>query len=324
MPTNDHGTPSDIQPVEAKAVSYSGIGGPEVISIATRTVRPPAAGEVRLRVQAAAVNPTDVAWRDPGRPDGHWPLTPGMDAAGVVEAVGPGVSRLAVGDQVMAAVMPARPEGGAQATYIVVPEVSVVPIPAATTITEAATLPMNGLTALYALENAGLSKGQVLAVSGGAGLLAHYAIAIANRRGITVVADAKPEEHDLVRGYGATVVVTRSDDFAGAVREQFPDGADALLDTALLGERGFGALRDGGVYLPVRGWAKESERGIQVKPVWVSKVLDRTDWLEQLRGWVEDGTIKLRVAAEFPLSEVAAAQQVLSAGGLRGRPVLTL
>ena len=322
MPETHNGTPGDVQPLAARAVSYSGIGGPEVISITDRMVRAPAAGEVRIRVQAAAVNPTDIAWRDPGRPDGHWPLTPGMDAAGIVEAVGPDVSRLAVGDQVMAAVLPARPEGGAQATYIVVPEASVVNIPADTSIQAAATLPMNGLTALYALENAGLSEGQVLAVSGGAGLLASYAIAIANRRGITVVADAKPEEADLVRSYGATVVVARSDDFAGAVRQEFPDGADALLDTALLGEAGFAALCDGGVYLPVRGWAKEAERDIQVEPVWVSKVLDRTDWLHALRTFVEDGTIKLRVAGEFPLDEVAAAQRALAAGGIRGRPVL--
>lgn len=313
-----------VQPVEAQAVSFSGIGGVEVIEIATRTVRAPAAGEARLRVQAAAVNPTDIAWRDPGRPYDAWPLVPGMDAAGVVEAVGPGVSRLAVGDQVMAAVMPARPEGGAQATYLVVPEASVVKIPAGASITQAATLPMNGLTALLALENAGLSSGQVLAVSGGAGLLAHYAIAIANTRGITVIADAKPGEEDLVRGYGASIVVPRSDNFAAAVRGQVPDGAHALLDTALLGEPAFAAIRDGGVYLPVRGWNKGTERGIEVKQVWVRQVLERTEWLDLLRDLAERGVITLRVAAEYPLADVAAAQQALAAGGLRGRPVLTL
>lgn len=324
MTMTDNRAELQVQPVTARAVSYSGIGGPDVISIIERSVRAPAAREVRLRVHAAAVNPTDIAWRDPGRPDGQWPLTPGMDAAGVVEAIGPDVMRLSVGDKVMAAVLPGGPDGGAQASYVVVPEASVVTIPADTSITEAATLPMNGLTALCALDHAGLSAGQVLAVSGGAGLLAHYAIAIANSRGITVVADAKPGEQDLVRGYGASIVIPRSDDFAGAVRQVVPDGADALLDTALLGEAGFGALRDGGVYLPVRGWNKGAERGIAVKPVWVRTVLERTDWLELLRSLVEDGTITLRVAGEFPLEEVARAQQLLAAGGMRGRPVLVM
>ena len=87
---------------------------------------------------------------------------------------------------------------------------------------------------------------------------------------------------------------------------------------------GFGALRDGGVYLPVRGWNKGAERGIAVKPVWVRTVLERTDWLELLRSLVEDGTITLRVAGEFPLEEVARAQQLLAAGGMRGRPVLVM
>ena len=108
------------QPITAKAVTYTGIGGEEVIKLLERTVRAPGAGEIRLRVQAAAVSPTDVLLRDPGRNGVPPPVTPGMDAAGIVEAVGSGVSRLRVGDKVMVAVWPSRPEGGAQATVIVV------------------------------------------------------------------------------------------------------------------------------------------------------------------------------------------------------------
>ncbi len=322
MPATSDAPNDAPKPVTARAVGYTGRGGLDVIQIIERTVRAPAAGEVRIRVQAAAVNPTDIAWRDPGRPGGEWPFTPGMDAAGVVDAVGPDVTRFAVGDEVMAAVLPLGPDGGAQASYIVVPAESVVPVPAGVSIAEASTLPMNGLTALHALDRAGLQKGQVLAVSGGAGLLAHYAIAIANSRGITVIADAKPAEMDLVRSYGASIVIERGADFAGAVRAEMPEGADALLDTALLGMAAFGAIRDGGVYLPVRGWEGGAERDIQVKPVWVSKALERTDWLELLRQLAENGTIKLRVAGEYPLEQAAEAQRVLAAGGLRGRSVL--
>src|SRR3546814_1988541 len=86
-------------------------------------------------------------------------------------------------------------------------------------------------------------------------------------------------------------------DFADAVRREVPEGVDALLDTALLAETSFGAIRDGGVYLPVRGWGdKPAERGIEIRPVFVFEVLERTDWLELLRNMVAASEIKLRVA----------------------------
>lgn len=312
-----------VEPVSGKAVVYTARGGYDVIRVVERVVRAPAADEVRIRVRAAAVNPTDIVVRDPGR--GEPPLTPGMDAAGHIEAVGPGVPpRLRVGDAVMAAVTPIRPEGGAQAAHIIAPAASVVPVPRGVSLAEASTLPMNGLTALYALEIAGLSQGQTLAVSGGAGLLAHYTIAVAKQQRLRVIADAKPEEFGLVRGYGADVVVPRGPGFAAAIRAEVPQGVDALVDTALLRESAFPAIRDGGVCISVRRWDDApSERGIRVRLVWAGEVLGRTEWLELLRGLAESGTIKLRVAGEYASEQVADAQRALAAGGLRGRPVIT-
>jgi NADPH2:quinone reductase len=310
------------QPASARAVVYTRKGAAEAIDIQDVQVRTPRDGEVRIRVTAAAVNPTDILLRDPATNYATLPVTPGMDAAGVVEAVGPGVTRLKVGDAVMAAVKPGRPEGGAQAGLIVAPEASAVAIPAGASLAQASTLPMNGLTALQALALAGLEAGQTIAITGGAGLLAHYATAAAKHQGLTVVADAKPAETDLVRGYGADIVVERSDNFAAAVRAELPGGVDALLDTALLGRDAFGALRDGGIYLPVRGWNDPAERGIAVKPVFVSEALERTDWLELLRELAESGRIKLNVAGEYPIERTFEAQERLAAGGLRGRPVL--
>ncbi len=182
---------------------------------------------------------------------------------------------------------------------------------------------MNGLTALLVLERAALGEGRLLAISGGAGLLAQYTIALAKRRGLRVVADAKPEEEALVRGYGADEVVMRSEDFAAAIRRMAPDGVDALLDTAVLGRKAFGAVRDGGAYIPVRGWSDEpGERDLSIRPVFVYEAFERTDWLDLLRDAVEVGDIHLRVAGEYPISQVAAAQQAIAAGGLRGRPVI--
>jgi NADPH:quinone reductase len=310
-------------PLTGTAITYKRPGGYEVIEISERTVRSPGMGEVRINVRAAAVNPTDIGLRERGIPGQTWTVVPGMDAAGVIESVGPGVSRLVTGQKVMAAVMPRRSEGGAQAQYIVVPAASAVPIPEGVSLAEASTLPMNGLTALRALEFAALAKGQFLAVSGGAGLLAHYAIAAAKRQGLKVIADAKPEEAALVRSYGADIVVERGPGFADAIRREVRGGVDALLDTALLAEQSFGAIRDDGVYIPVRGWAdKPSERGIRIKPVFVSEVLERTDWLELLREMVAARQIKLRVAGEYAPERLADAQRALEAGGLRGRAVI--
>jgi NADPH:quinone reductase-like Zn-dependent oxidoreductase len=309
----------------SSAVTYTGRGGYDVIRIADRPVRAPEAGEVRISVRAAAVNPTDILLRDPAPGVESWPVVPGVDAAGIIESVGPGVTRLHVGQKVMAVAIPRRLDGGAQAQHIVVPAASVASIPTNATLSEAATLPMNGLTALLSLELANLEAGQFLAISGGAGLLAHYTIALAKRRKLKVIADAKPAEIELVRSYGADEVVERSEDFAAAVRRVAPDGAHALLDTAVLGEKAFGALRDNGVYLPVRMWGnKPGERDLTIKQVLVYGAFERTEWLDILREMVEAGKIRLRVTREYTIHEVADAQRALEAGGLRGRPVIVL
>jgi NADPH:quinone reductase len=287
------------------------------------SVREAGPGEVRIAVKAAAVNPTDIGLRQSGVADQPPPWVPGMDAAGTIESVGEGVEGLVTGAGVMAALTPRRPEGGAQAELIVVPAASVVPIPEGATLQQAATLPMNGLTALLGLEMLGLERGQSLAVSGGAGLLASYAIPLAKRRGLRVIADAKPDDDALVRGYGADVVVPRGDGFVDAVREAAGGGADGLFDTALLQTAALPAIRDGGGIAVVRGWHDDPpDRGIQVHEVWVRTVLDRTDWLEELRQLAASGGTELRVAAEFTPDRAAEAHELMDAGGLRGRALI--
>ncbi|MGM1065439.1 quinone oxidoreductase family protein [Saccharothrix sp. Mg75] len=307
----------------ARAVGVTERGGPEVLAVVDREVREPGEGEVRIAVRAAAVNPTDIGVRERGVDDVPPPWVPGMDAAGTVEAVGPGVRRLRVGDEVMAAVTPRRPEGGAQAELLVVPEASAVPVPDGASAAEASTLPMNGLTARLGLELLGLPPGGALAVTGGAGLLASYVVPLAKRAGLVVVADAKPEDRELVLGFGADHVVPRGDGFADAVRERFPAGVDGVYDTALLHERVFGAVRDGGGVVVVRGWRPAStERGITVHRVVVGEALERTDWLEELRELASAGVLRLRVAGEYPPERAAEAHRVMDAGGLRGRVVI--
>ena len=227
--------------------------------------REPGEGEVRIAVKAAAVNPTDLSI---GQRMGDLPRPwiPGMDAAGTLESLGPGVDRLEVGQEVMAAVSPRRREGGAQQELLVVSAASVVPIPDGATLSQAATLPMNGLTARRGLEMLGLEEGETLAVAGGAGLLGSFVIELAETRGLRVIADAKPQDEELVRSFGADVVIPRSDDFGAAIRRLEPDGVDGVYDTALLYRDAFPAIRDRGRIVVVRGWDgnEVEDRGIRV------------------------------------------------------------
>jgi NADPH2:quinone reductase len=306
-----------------RAVGITEPGGREVLQVVDRDVREPGEGEVRIAVRAAAVNPTDIGLRIMGAGQLPPPWTPGMDAAGRIESVGPGVDRLPEGEEVMVAVTPRRPEGGAQAELLLAPAASVVPVPEGVSLEQAATLPMNGLTALRGLELLGLSAGEWLLVSGGAGLLASYVIPLARERGLRVMADAKPEDEELVRAFGADVVVPRGSIMVPAVRAQAPDGVAALYDTALLGHSAFPAIRDGGQIAVVRGWDdSETERGIEVRQVFVGEVLERTDWLDELRRLAYEGTLQLRVAGEYPPEQAAEAHRVMEEGGLRGRAVI--
>jgi NADPH:quinone reductase len=306
-----------------RAVLISRPGGPEVLEVGERNVREAGSGEVRISVRAAAVNPTDIGLREHGGGELPPPWTPGMDAAGVIESVGPEVDRFAPGDEVMAALTPRRPEGGAQAELIVVPAASVVPIPAGASLQQASTLPMNGLTAYLGLELLDLPAGATLAVSGGAGLLASYVIPLAKERSLRVLADARESDVELVRSFGVDEVVPRGPEFGAAVRRAVPDGVDALFDTALLGLTALPAVRDGGGLAVVRGWdGPEPERGIRVHRVFVRTVLDRTDWLDELRRLAWAGRIALRVAGEYQPEDAAQAHRVMEAGGLRGRALI--
>lgn len=312
------------QPVAARAVTYLRPGGPEVIAVTERQVRAPQAGEVRIAVAAAAVNPADIGQRQGGYANQTFPAAPGFDAAGTVESVGEGVTRLKVGERVMAVVLPTRPEGGAQSEYLLASEASVVAIGDSLAFGEAATLPMNGLTALLALELAGLQEGGTLAVSGGAGLLASYVIALARARGLNVIADARPEAADLVRRNGANIVIERGPDFAAQIRNNLPQGVDALVDTAVLGESAFGALRDRGTYIPLRGWKGSLSQGreIEVKPLFVFHAARRTDWLELILHLAQAGKLPLRAVSLYPPERAAEAQLASVAGGRNDRAVI--
>ena len=194
---------------------------------------------------------------------------PGLEAAGVVDEIGAGVpDRLKVGDAVMAIVVP-KGSHGAYREQIVLDARSVVFAPAGKTHAQAATLPMNGLTARLSLDLLKLSPGQVLAVTGAAGAYGGYVIQLAKAEGLTVIANSSEKDERLVASLGADIAVRRGDDVASRVREHFPGGVDGLADGAVFNERVLPAVRDGGAFTAVRGFQGDPQRDIRSAPTFV-------------------------------------------------------
>ena len=309
-----------------KAVGLTEFGGPEVLGVLDLPVPEPGPGEIRIRVHAAAVNPVDALVRRGVAfvADAEPPYVPGMDAAGVIERRGPGVETdLVVGERVMAVVVVSGTHG-AYAEHLVVPAESVVRVPAGTTEVEAATLPMNGLTARMALDLLELPAGATIAVTGAAGAVGGYAVQLAKVDGFRVIADAAPKDEQLVRDLGADVVLPRGTDFPELVLKEVPDGVDGLVDTAGVAELAVHAVRDGGrVATSVGGVRVPEERGITGRHTFVPQYARARAELDRLRQLAEEGRLTPRVAQSLPVEQAAEAHRLMEAGGLRGRVVLT-
>lgn len=309
-----------------RVVGVSEFGSPDVLREFQVPEGRAGSGQVRVRVRAAVVNPTDTALRA-GRYAERLrgfepPYVPGMDIAGVIDEVGPDVpDDLAVGEHVMAIVVPEGTHGG-YSERVVLPHQSVVRVPAGAGDGPAASLPMNGLTARLALDLLELEPGQVLGVTGAAGAFGGYVVELAKADGLRVIADAAGKDRALVRSLGADVVVERGDDVAQRFREAEPDGVHAVADGAVQNELVLPAVRDGGRIATVRGFAGDGERGVTYHPVFVRDYRLSKGKLDRLRAQVEEGAVRLRVARSFPAEQAAEAHRALEAGGVRGRLVL--
>jgi NADPH:quinone reductase-like Zn-dependent oxidoreductase len=227
-----------------------------------------------------------------------------------------------VGDRVIALLIPMGPHGGTYAEQIITDERSAVRAPKDTTDAEAATLLLNGVAAHLALDALNLKAGHVVAVTGAAGAVGGYAIQLARARGLTVIADASPDDEDLVGALGADHIIARGDGLTGQIRRLVPGGVPGLVDAASLDAAVLPAIADGGAIVTVRGWSGPAERGITVHPISAFASVTDTALLEELRDLAEDGTLSLRVADVMPARYAAEAHRRLAAGGIRGRIVL--
>lgn len=303
------------------AITITEFGGPDVLHVTDLPTPQPGPGDVRVRVLARPVNPIDVMLRT-GALESAIPAreryVPGLDFAGVVDALGHDVTGPALGRRVVGISPWFLTQAGSYAEHVVVPAGALATIPDDLDPVAASTLPLNGVTAAMALDAADVGPGSSLLVTGAAGGVGGYAVQLAAARGARVLADAAAEDADLVRSLGAADVVARGPYVAADVRRLLPGGADAVVDAAALSP--FAAVRDGGTFVALVPTTREAERDVTV--VTVQHIPDGA-LLSRLVDDVTAGRLTLRVAATYPLSEAALAHEHLAKGGVRGRIVLT-
>ena len=319
-----------------RAVGFYEYGTADVLQVLDLPELDAGPGEVRVKVHAAAVNPTDIlsrtgARRGPmGKTDTYAnkqtadgpPYVPGMDIAGIIDQVGNGVDTgVNTGDPVVAMVVP-KGTHGAYREQIVLKANAVVPAPSSSNHIEACTLPMNGLTARLSLDLLNLKAGQTLAVTGAAGAYGGYIIQLAKTEGLQVIADASDKDRELVSSLGADIVLPRGDSMAQSIRDLFPKGVDGLADGAVQNDLVVDAVKDGGAFTAVRGYDGVPQRNINFSQTWVRSYDGQFEKLSALVKLVEDRKLTLRVADVFSPEEASTAHSRLEAGGTRGRLVI--
>ncbi|MFI9153555.1 NADP-dependent oxidoreductase [Streptomyces sp. NPDC053367] len=292
-----------------RAAVVTEFGGPEAVRIVDAPVPEPAARQVRIKVEAATLNPVDAGVRSGGFGGAGTQLGLGWDVAGTVDAVGV-ASAWQPGERVVALQYGVAKALGTHAEYVVVDTDAVAKVPASVDVVHAATLPLNALTAAQALDLLDLRPGQSLLVTGAAGAVGGFAVQLAAHAGVEVTGLAREDDEELVRSLGASAFVTDGTE----------GGFDAVLDAAVLGERALARARDGGAYAGVIPQAEPpSVRGVRVAAVEVAADGAR---LAELARLVDDGVLTLRVAETVPLEDAQKAHARLAEGGVRGRVVL--
>jgi NADPH:quinone reductase len=333
-------------PTNVKTIVYSRTGPSDVLELTDREVPEPGPGEVRVRIVVSGVNPTDWKSRSGGNGDlAFAEITPNQDGAGVVDALGEGVSGLAVGDRVWVYMAAASRPTGTAAEFAVLPVERVVALPEATSFDVGASLGVPAITAHRALTVGedlpdrlapGAFTGRTVLVAGGAGAVGHAAIQLARWAGATVISTVSgPEKAALATAAGAHHVVNyREPGAAERIREIAPDGVHVIvevalganldLDLAVLAPRGVIAsyADDGGstVTIPVRAGMVLNAR--------FQFVLLYTIGRAALEAAAEDVTAALRDGAlpvgeehglpmhRFPLAQTAAAHDAVEGSAL--------
>ena len=302
-----------------RALSFFAYGPPSVLRVAEVPEPHAGPGEIRIAVRASGITPADGYFRS-GRFRDWIPLdlphTPGIDAAGVVDEVGAGVTTARVGDEVFGTVDYAR-QGGANAEYAVLTVWG--PKPAALSWEQAGGAAGNIETAVRVLDRLGVKDGTTLLIEGAAGGVGTVAIQLAVARGAQVIGTASPGNHEFLRTLGAAAT-TYGPGLAGRV-----SGVDVVLDAA-----GSGSLADlvalagdparvvtiADIDAPAHGVHLSRSGGPDAD-------LPSSGGLAIAAGLADQGRFTVPVAAVFPLDEAAAAHELVESRHARGKVVLT-
>lgn len=306
-----------------QAVQFHEIGGPEVLQYGDVEQPTPAAGQVRLRVAASAFNAADNGMRAGFLPIPiRLPHIPGYDVSGTIDAIGDGVDGVSIGDPVIG-FLPMEGDGGA-AEFVVAPAESVVPAPTTIPLADAAALPSVALTAWQALfDDGGLESGQRVLIVGAGGVVGGYAVQLAKRAGVHVIATASPRSEAAVRAAGADEVVDHTTtDLLDAVSEP----VDVLLNLAPIDPEWFSALvglvRDGGTVVSTTAWMPTpGDEARQVRAATVF-VLPNRERLSTLVSLVDDGALTVQVTRRIPLSELPSLHAEAAEGRIAGKVIV--
>jgi NADPH:quinone reductase-like Zn-dependent oxidoreductase len=306
-----------------RAVYLKSYGGPDVLQVGERPEPLVGPDTVLVRVRAAGVNPVDWKIRE-GYLQGAFPhvlpLVPGWDVAGVVEAVGPAVHDLAVGDEVLGYVRKDFVSEGAYAELVSASSRHLALKPPGVDVVEAAALPLAGLTALQSLDAVRVGAGETVLVHAAAGGVGAFAVQIAVARGARVLGTASERNHDFLRSLGAEPV-SYGDGLVDAVRALAPDGVDASVD--YIGGQAIGQAAEL-VREPRRSASNVDPAAVAETGGTYCFVHPDPLQLAQLAAMVDEGSVKVHVQQTFPLEQAADAHRLLEQGHVRGKLVLTL
>jgi NADPH2:quinone reductase len=281
---------------------------PELHEVPTPQTAP---NEVLVRMHASSINAFDVAVAAgmlQGMMEYQFPVTIGGDLAGVVEQVGPEVSRYGVGDEVFGFLGKPVLHDGTWADYVASPEDTfVAPKPTSLDFLEAGALPVAGVAALMSIDALDPSEGDRVLVVGATGGVGSYAVQLAAKRGARVIATARPEDEDYVRDLGAAETIDYAqEDVVSAIRERYPDGIEGLADFVNSAD-GFAPLAElcapGGHVASTLG-AADAE-GLAAGDVRATNVVGKPDpaLLARLGELADSGRLRIPIRRTFSLEE---------------------
>ncbi len=303
-----------------KAMAYRSYGGVEKLEQLELPLPKVGPGSVRIKVKAAGVNPVDwkvmAGYLDPML-TADFPVVPGWDVAGVVDAVGFDTPEFAVGDEVHANGRRDTVGIGSFAEYITLPVTAVAHKPKQLSFEEAAALPLTGLTALRTLDALEMAPNDVLLIHNGSGGVGQAAIQIAKAAGVRVLATSSSKNHKLLASLGAEPL-TYGAGLVEEVRELAPEGVDAVADF------------HGGVLDDTLAVLKDSGRQASIADDGVTAHGGHYIWvrpdgpqLERLNAMVEAGEVNVNVVSSRPMQDAAAAFTESMEGHAGGKIVLT-